>query len=290
MTEAKKRILVVEDDALFASHLSELLDDRGLDCTIAVSAEEALAVDLSEISGAIIDVMLPNDPVESGISNEEARAGYLTGVAVARRLRESHPDLHLVLFASGVTGGEAHEWADENGVPYVLKSDGARALIDVLRARGLLSKRKPRAFVVHGHDEPALQELKNYLRDVLCFGEVIVLRDMESCGRTIIEKFEGHALDVDTVFVLLTPDDVVVDPAASDTEKRRARQNVVFEMGFFYGALGRLSGRVIALCKGPTELPSDIAGVVWVDISTGIHSAGERIRMETADILSKRVG
>jgi len=85
---------------------------------------------------------------------------------------------------------------------------------------------------------------------------------------------------VDFVFVILTPDDLVVGPDSSDDEKRRARQNVIFEMGFFYGQLGRDSGRVIVLYDGPVELPSDIQGIIWVDVSSGIEAAGEKIRRE----------
>jgi len=47
---------------------------------------------------------------------------------------------------------------------------------------------------------------------------------------------------------------------ASNDEHRRARQNVIFELGFFYGLLGRYEGRVIALRKGDVEIPSDIHG------------------------------
>jgi predicted nucleotide-binding protein len=82
------------------------------------------------------------------------------------------------------------------------------------------------------------------------------------------------------VFVLLTPDDTVVDPTASEGEKRRARQNVILELGFFVGKLGRESGRVFLLHKGPIEIPSDIAGVEYIDISNGIKSAGQDIRRE----------
>ena len=53
-------------------------------------------------------------------------------------------------------------------------------------------------------------------------------------------------------------------------------------MGFFCGAFGRRSGRVILLHKGPVELPSDIAGVIWIDISSGVKAAGEEIRKEIA--------
>ena len=42
----------------------------------------------------------------------------------------------------------------------------------------------------------------------------------------------------------------------------RARQNVIFELGFFIGALGR--DRVCALHKGEVEIPSDFSGVLWI--------------------------
>lgn len=41
----------------------------------------------------------------------------------------------------------------------------------------------------------------------------------------------------------------------------RARQNVIFEWGYFVGRLGR--EHVFALKKGDVELPSDIQGWVW---------------------------
>jgi predicted nucleotide-binding protein len=76
----------------------------------------------------------------------------------------------------------------------------------------------------------------------------------------------------------------VVAPNATDDEKRRARQNVVFEMGYFYGKLDRVKGRVIALVKGPIELPSDLSGIVWISIENGIKSAAEAIRNELTQI------
>ena len=42
----------------------------------------------------------------------------------------------------------------------------------------------------------------------------------------------------------------------------RARQNVVFEMGFFFGALGR--ERVAVLYEEGVELPSDVDGLVYI--------------------------
>lgn len=56
----------------------------------------------------------------------------------------------------------------------------------------------------------------------------------------------------------------------------------MFEMGFFCRAFGRRSGRVLLLHKGEVELPSDIAGVVWIDIDGGVKTAAEQIRKELA--------
>ena len=60
--------------------------------------------------------------------------------------------------------------------------------------------------------------------------------------------------------------------------KRRARQNVIFEMGYFLAMLGRKSGRIFLLHQGALELPSDLSGVIYIDITNGIESAGELIR------------
>ena len=46
----------------------------------------------------------------------------------------------------------------------------------------------------------------------------------------------------------------------------RARQNVVLELGFFCGALGR--SRVCALYKNDVELPSDFDGVVYISLDS----------------------
>ncbi len=142
------------------------------------------------------------------------------------------------------------------------------------------SDREVNVFIVHGHDEVALLNLKNYIQNTLKLGEPTILREQAGLGRTIIEKFEHHAQGIEVVFVLLTPDDNATSPNDSNDEKRRARQNVIFEMGFFLGVLKRESGRILLLHKGPLEIPSDISGVEYIDISNGIESAGEKIRRE----------
>jgi predicted nucleotide-binding protein len=141
-------------------------------------------------------------------------------------------------------------------------------------------EREVRSFIVHGHDDKSLYELKDYLQNILKLSEPVILRRMPGLGKTLIEKFEREAEVAKLVFVLLTPDDTVGDSSDPENQKRRARQNVILELGFFLGKLGRESGKILLLHKGPIEIPSDIAGIEYIDITNGIESAGESIRRE----------
>ncbi len=271
-------ILIVEDDNFYARILKEMLMDFGLEAFVVNSTQEALSSNISSYDVAIIDMMLPNDPNITGISPEESRAGYHSGVALARRFRQKEPKFPIILFSGYFGNIEGESWARDNGIPFFSKDDGPRALIYCLQQIGIITNVKPRAFIVHGHDEHTLMELKDYIQNTLNWQKPIVLRDEPSSGRTIVEKFEDFASAADYVFVLMTPDDIVLNVKQDD--KRRSRQNVIFELGFFYGQFGRKSGKVIVLYKGPIELPSDIQGIIWIDISKGIKASSEDIRSE----------
>ena len=150
---------------------------------------------------------------------------------------------------------------------------------------GLPNKLAPlKPFIIHGHNETAKLALKNYLQNTLRLPEPIILHEQPNLGRTIIEKFEDYAAFSSLVFILLTPDDIVANGRETDDVKRMARQNVIFEMGYFLGMVGRRSGRVLLLYQGPLELPSDLSGIVYIDISKGVEAAGEKIRMEVDNV------
>jgi predicted nucleotide-binding protein len=119
-----------------------------------------------------------------------------------------------------------------------------------------------KVFIVHGHDR-AVKE--STIRFVEKLGLTpVVFDESPNKGRTIIEKFEDLAADAVFAIVLFTPDDVGGKAARSTKLQRRARQNVVFELGFFVGQLGR--DRVCLLHKADTEIPSDLHGVLYVPL------------------------
>lgn len=121
-----------------------------------------------------------------------------------------------------------------------------------------------KVFIVHGHDEAAREMTARFLEQLGL--EPIILHEQPSGGRTIFEKLE-HYSDVGYAVVLLTPDDEGRKKAEGEALRSRARQNVVLELGYFTGKLGRK--RVCALHRGGVEIPTDYLGVLYVPFDEG---------------------
>jgi predicted nucleotide-binding protein len=122
-------------------------------------------------------------------------------------------------------------------------------------------------FLVHGHDQALKEEVARFVEKLGL--DVIILHEQASGGKTIIEKFEDFS-QVGFAIVLLSPDDEIVktDQKGEKSTFYRARQNVIFEMAFFIGALGR--SKVFSLLKGDKiDIPSDYSGVVYTSYDSG---------------------
>ncbi len=149
--------------------------------------------------------------------------------------------------AAGILGSmieEIQNWSDEKQ-PFVARIEN--------------DSQSKKIFVVHGRDESTREAASGFLRELSL--EPIILGEQASGGATIIEKFEQYA-DVGFALVLLTPDDA--GSLQGEDINPRARQNVIFEMGFFVGCLGRK--RVILLKTDEIEIPSDYTGVLYIEL------------------------
>lgn len=121
----------------------------------------------------------------------------------------------------------------------------------------------PHIFIVHGHDEAARDSIRIYVHELT---EVVPtsLAEKPGGGDTIIEKFERIGGSASYVIVLLTPDDIGQTSSAHSgglDPNPRARQNVVLELGYFIGKIGREN---IVVMDGGVERPSDLAGLSYV--------------------------
>ena len=121
----------------------------------------------------------------------------------------------------------------------------------------------PLVFIVHGHEEEMKQSVARQIERLGI--EVIILHEKADRGRTIIEKLADHASEATFALILLSPDDIARGKEeTADAGRFRARQNVILELGFFLGKLGR--SHVIAIYKEDEnfEIPSDYQGVLYI--------------------------
>lgn len=116
-------------------------------------------------------------------------------------------------------------------------------------------------FLAHGHNVGVLNNVIRFLREQLGL-DVVVLHELPNKGRTIIEKLEANAGEVGFAVILLTPDDVGASKKNKTKLNKRARQNVILELGYFIGKLGR--DKVAAVYVKDVELPSDFDGMLYV--------------------------
>jgi predicted nucleotide-binding protein len=119
-----------------------------------------------------------------------------------------------------------------------------------------------KVFVVHGHNEEMKQTIARFIErfDLL----PIILHEQPNQGRTIIEKFSDYS-DVSYAIVLLSADDITYQKDGNPESARyRARQNVILELGYFLGKLGRDKVAAIYENGKEIEIPSDFSGVLYI--------------------------
>jgi predicted nucleotide-binding protein len=175
------------------------------------------------------------------------RSSWLGGVSEFRNLIQTMID-ERKLFGVEPAAGAGQERAKSGAV-----SDGAQTV-----------------FLVHGHNERVKAVVARFLEKLRL--NVVILHEKPSAGRTIIEKFEAESAPAAFAVILLTDDDF--GGAQNGEAHPRARQNVVFEMGYFVGVLSR--EKVAALVTPGLELPGDYSGVVYITLE------GESWKLELA--------
>ena len=173
----------------------------------------------------------------TGTPDHQFQHAYVRGLETAEAILKSMID-------------EIQEyWEDENqaSITPISQDDGSANTNEI--------------FIVHGRDNETKETVARFLEHLGL--KPIILHERPNQGRTIIEKFEQHA-QVGFAIALLTPDDVGGLNKNGDNLRPRARQNVIFEFGYFIGRLSR--NRVCALTKGDVEIPSDYDGVVYIPL------------------------
>ena len=148
--------------------------------------------------------------------------------------------------------------------PEAVINPGLPIEVEGQRPKDACASKPPVVFIVHGHDELNLRRLRELLEQRWQL-EVIEMAGEAGRGRTLIEKFVDEAKRASFAFVLISPDDIV---ETSKGQYAQARPNVVFELGWFYGRLGR--DRTCILFKEGARIHSDLDGVSRVQFQESI--------------------
>lgn len=282
----KPVILFVDDESYTRSEFSKILKQNEYEVMEADNPDTALEI---ASKGGRIDLLLTDVQMalrtDTKLSNVDTKGGEWAGLALGSLFRRRFPTTPIIFWTSNYDGKVRENAIKLGNARLVSKRQGEMILDEISEMlEGIRSGVRPRIFIVHGHDSDALIQLCSLIKDDFRLPPPIVLREQASRGKTLIEKIEDEAPNIDLVIVLLTPDDRVI--AANGTEvHRQARQNVIFELGYFMGLIGRAHGRIILLHKDNVQIPSDIQGILTIDISKGLESAAQEIKRELREWL-----
>ena len=145
-----------------------------------------------------------------------------------------------------------------------LQADAAPASVALSAGSGRALDNE-KVFVVHGHNDSVRDNVAGVISTLDL--EPIILHEKANQGQTLVEKFLRHS-DVGFAVIIMTADDTG-KANTEETPHPRARQNVVFEWGYFVGKLGR--ERVCALYEQGIEPPSDLHGIVYIALDAAGH-------------------
>lgn len=130
-------------------------------------------------------------------------------------------------------------------------------------------------FVIHGRDEAKWRELKDILKSEFHLNPIVLLEQPDAGCKTVIEKFEHYAQTCSYAIAVFTPDDEV---RTGEDAYLQARPNVIYELGWFCGRLGR-SGAMLLLKEG-TSLFSDFGGIIQKRFSQNISEKVVEIKRD----------
>ena len=131
-------------------------------------------------------------------------------------------------------------------------------------AAGKPIAKRPRAFIGCSAEgltvAHAIQQLLEPVAEA-----TLLWRKEFSLGTSVLERLNDARLIYDFAVFVLTPDDEVTSRGRTAAAPQ---STVIFELGFFSGALGRARTFVVLPADSATQLPSDLSGVTTATYRT----------------------
>jgi predicted nucleotide-binding protein len=211
-------------------------------------------------------------PPRSGTAEEQKRSILVHEYLARRGLTEPTNSPRIFRISSR---GKDLAFRDHE-VKQLLGLTPAQATAAPTPSKGSRVARK--VFIVHGQNHSVRDRIELFLVKDLRL-ETVVMQEEANGGRTLPEKFEDVAADCAFAVFIVTADDRFSD--ADGKAIVRARQNVILEVGYFWGKLGRKHKIAVLVEDAPgLELPSDLQGIGWIPITADLAHTKERLRKE----------
>ena len=127
--------------------------------------------------------------------------------------------------------------------------------------------RSNKIFLVNGNDREMKLDVIQKLETLDL--DPIILDEKTDEERKIIEKINEYC-NVSFAVVLLSPDELVyLKEENPECAKLYPNQNVIFELGYLMGRLGKQNVVTVFRKKKNFEFPNDFAGVQWIEYKMG---------------------
>ncbi len=110
-----------------------------------------------------------------------------------------------------------------------------------------------RVFITHGRSKE-WYKVQSYLEKDLAY-PTLELAQEANLGRTVLQKLSEESDKCTCAIIVMTGDDIIGD-------EKRARENVMHEIGFFEGRYG-LQNKILLHEEG-VNIPSNIHGLVYI--------------------------
>lgn len=291
MSLRKWRVLLADDNAMFRGSTDRLLRQDSYRVVTAATAEAAREqLRTGRIDLAVIDLnLVRSDPHD------------VSGLFVAL---EEAPDVPKILITrhKEMEIGRYFQLLNERKVPehqrplVIFKPEddenggGDKKLIELRTA--IHERLVPRVFIVHGHETAVREKVQARVREMELIP--VVLKQMPGMGLSVFDKFRVEAARAHFAIVILTGDDrgstwEKLRDHLSSREKNalarvrealqpRARQNVIFELGYFANLLG--AENILVLYEDGVERPSDYE-MLHVPLDAGgdwLRQVGEELK------------
>ena len=285
LSDGKVIVLEAKDYGRLKSTLNILemggyIRDLGVDCGHIYAVDESfeyfetnMRAELGETTMKIIELinMIPEiknrlTPSYAGIKTIISDKKFISWKNMMlyelKKLKQDDFIAEIVVAFNAFGGLHDERAFDDLSSKLVILKDNIDQYIikDTEETKNLSITNNKKIFIVHGHDETLKYNMANWLRSLDL--EPIILHLTANMGiKTIIDKIKENS-DVRCAIVLMTADDLG-KAKNEESLNPRARQNVVFEAGYFLGKLGE--EHVILLYDHGLEAPGDLSGCVYIE-------------------------